>query len=37
MKMETPINAPVSGVLASIPVKQGDQIQAGQVLAVIKK
>jgi len=37
MKMETPVNAPCSGVLASIPVKQGDQIQAGSVLAVIKK
>ncbi len=37
MKMETPINAPVAGILASIPVKQGDQVQAGQVLAVIKK
>lgn len=37
MKMETPINAPISGILASIPVKQGDQVQAGHVLAVIKK
>jgi len=36
MKMETPINAPISGVLVSIPVKQGEQIQSGHVLAAIK-
>ncbi|MFA6172974.1 MAG: biotin/lipoyl-containing protein [Kiritimatiellales bacterium] len=37
MKMETPINAPVSGVLAAVPVVQGEQVQAGHVLAVIRK
>ncbi|HPR83177.1 MAG TPA: biotin/lipoyl-binding protein [Pontiellaceae bacterium] len=37
MKMETPINAPMSGILAAIPVKQGEQVQAGHVLAVIRK
>lgn len=37
MKMETPINAPFSGTLVSVPVAQGDQIQAGQILAVIRK
>ncbi|MFA7230918.1 MAG: biotin/lipoyl-containing protein [Victivallaceae bacterium] len=37
MKMETPINAPTSGVLVSVPVSQGDQLSAGHVLAVIKK
>jgi pyruvate carboxylase subunit B len=37
MKMETPINAPVSGILAAVPVQQGEQVQAGHVLAVIRK
>jgi pyruvate carboxylase subunit B len=37
MKMETPINAPISGILAAIPVQQGEQVQAGHVLAVIRK
>jgi pyruvate carboxylase subunit B len=37
MKMETPINSAVDGVVESLKVKQGDQIQAGQILAVIGK
>ncbi len=37
MKMETPINSAVSGVLESITVKQGDQIEAGQVLATVRE
>ena len=37
MKMETPINAPISGILAAVPISQGEQVQAGHVLAVIRK
>jgi biotin carboxyl carrier protein len=37
MKMETPINSAVDGFVDALSVKQGDQIQAGQVLAVIRK
>ena len=37
MKMETEIHAPVSGTLTEIPVNQGDQVQAGDTLAVIHK
>jgi pyruvate carboxylase subunit B len=37
MKMETEIHAPVAGTLSEIPVNQGDQVQAGQTLAVIHK
>lgn len=36
MKMETSIVAPAAGVVASVNVKQGDQIKAGTVLAVIQ-
>ena len=36
MKMETPINAPKAGVVVAIPVKQGQQIQAGECLASIR-
>ena len=36
MKMETSIVAPVSGVIAAIHVKQGDQIAAGTLLAIIQ-
>ena len=32
MKMETEIKSPFSGVVKSILVEQGDQIQTGQVL-----
>ena len=35
MKMETEIHAPVAGTVAEIPVSQGDQVQAGDVLALI--
>ena len=37
MKMETPINSTVTGVIMDIPVKQGEQIQAGALLAEIKQ
>ncbi len=37
MKMETEIHAPVAGTLGDVPVSQGDQVQAGDVLAVIQK
>ncbi|MBS1368647.1 MAG: biotin attachment protein [Lentisphaeria bacterium] len=36
MKMETPINAPVSGTLAKLEVKEGEQVQSGALLAVVK-
>jgi biotin carboxyl carrier protein len=32
MKMETNITAPVSGVITSIKVVQGDRVQTGDVL-----
>ncbi|MCF6335176.1 MAG: acetyl-CoA carboxylase biotin carboxyl carrier protein subunit, partial [Spirochaetales bacterium] len=35
MKMETEINAPAAGTITEIPVKEGDQIVAGDTLAVI--
>ncbi len=37
MKMETEIHAPVSGTIAEIPVSQGDQVQSGDVLALINR
>ncbi len=37
MKMETPINSAVSGVIETIAVKQGDQIESGQVLATVRE
>ncbi len=36
MKMENEIHSPVSGVVASIPVKQGDQVAAGDTLVEIQ-
>lgn len=36
MKMETPINAPEAGVLAKLEVAEGQQVQSGALLAVIK-
>lgn len=36
MKMENEIHSPSAGVIASIPVKQGDQIAAGDTLVVIQ-
>ena len=35
MKMENSINAPVSGTVVSVPLKEGDAVQKGTVLAVI--
>jgi len=37
MKMETPINSAVAGVVESINVKQGDQIESGQLLATVRE
>ena len=37
MKMETPINSAVSGVVGSIDVKQGEQIESGQLLATVRE
>jgi len=37
MKMETPINSAVSGVIESISVKQGEQIESGQLLAIVRE
>jgi pyruvate carboxylase subunit B len=36
MKMETAMASPVKGVVAAINVKQGEQIQAGKVVAIVK-
>ena len=36
MKMENEIHSPASGVIASIPVKQGDQVAAGDTLVEIQ-
>jgi pyruvate carboxylase subunit B len=36
MKMENEIHSPVSGVISSIPVKQGDQVAAGDTLVEIQ-
>lgn len=36
MKMETPVNAPATGVLAKLEVTEGQQVQSGALLAVIK-
>ena len=35
MKMEHTVRAPADGVIASIPVAAGDQVDSGQVLAVV--
>jgi len=37
MKMERPVNSVVSGVIERLAVKQGDQIEAGQELAVVRQ
>lgn len=37
MKMETEINAPFGGVIKEISVNQGDQISAGDLLAVVER
>lgn len=36
MKMETPINSTITGVIENLLVRQGDLIEAGQVLAIIR-
>jgi biotin carboxyl carrier protein len=35
MKMETEVHAPADGTIKELPVKQGDQLKAGELLAVI--
>ena len=35
MKMEIPIDAPATGVLAELRVAEGDSVTEGQVLAVL--
>ena len=35
MKMEIPVEAPASGVIASIDTKEGDAVDEGVVLATI--
>ena len=37
MKMETEVQSPADGVLASFQVREGDQVQSGALLAVVKK
>ena len=37
MKMETEIHSPVNGTIAAVTVGEGAQVQAGDVLAVIRK
>ena len=37
MKMETEVQSPVDGVLASFQVREGDKVQSGALLAVVKK
>lgn len=37
MKMETPVVAPVDGVVASIDVTEGTQIEAGTLLATLNE
>jgi biotin carboxyl carrier protein len=36
MKMEIPVEAPCSGLVAEIRVQEGDSIEEGAVLAVIE-
>jgi biotin carboxyl carrier protein len=36
MKMENAIVSPVEGTVAEIQVKQGDQVQSGQSLAMVR-
>ncbi|MBM4272260.1 MAG: biotin/lipoyl-binding protein, partial [Deltaproteobacteria bacterium] len=35
MKMQNPLNSPVSGQVAAVNVKAGDSVSAGQVLIEI--
>ena len=36
MKMEIPVTAPVGGRIKEIPVKEGDVVQEGQVVAILE-
>jgi biotin carboxyl carrier protein len=36
MKMEIPVESPCAGRVAEIPVREGDSIEEGAVLAVIE-
>ena len=36
MKMEIPVLSPIAGVVAHIPVREGDVIEAGDTLARIE-
>jgi biotin carboxyl carrier protein len=36
MKMEHPVTAPAAGVVAHVAVAVGDQVRAGDVLAVVE-
>ncbi len=36
MKMEQTVSAPADGVVAGLPAKAGEQVSAGQVLAVFE-
>jgi biotin carboxyl carrier protein len=36
MKMEIPVEAPVAGTIAEVRVKPEDQVQEGDVIAVIE-
>jgi propionyl-CoA carboxylase alpha chain len=35
MKMEHPVNAPADGVVRTLPVSTGTQVEAGALLAVV--
>jgi acetyl-CoA carboxylase biotin carboxyl carrier protein len=35
MKMEIPVEAPVAGIITEVKVKPDDQVQEGDVIAVI--
>ena len=35
MKMQHQINAPADGVVAELPVREGQQVEVGAVLAVV--
>jgi propionyl-CoA carboxylase alpha chain len=35
MKLEHPVHAPAAGVVASVPVAAGAQVDTGEVLAVL--
>jgi pyruvate carboxylase subunit B len=37
MKMERPVNSIVAGVVERLAVKQGDQVESGQMLAIVRQ